>query len=235
MTLADLKRLTANEHDWTGYLRVFSKGFNLPYDFNDTDSIIVYDKPYYQKAVQIVRHTPSHVLHNYIGFMIVIAFGDLANSQLRAINFAYSKAISGIKEMPPRWKECTSTVNQALSFAVSRLYVDNLVAPGTKKRAEEMIDSLKVAFKDIVETETKWLEETTRAQAIEKAAKTYYYIAYPEWMQVNAELDDYYGLSGNASVALKKGEFIESILALNRFGILKAYRELQKPLNITRE
>jgi len=58
-------------------------------------------------------------------------------------------------------------------------------------------------------------------------------IAYPEWILRNDELDKYYGFSEQSWLTVQKGKYFDSILDINRFSMIKMYRELPLPVNLT--
>lgn len=54
-----------------------------------------------------------------------------------------------------------------------------------------MIGHLKDAFSTLVK-EAQWMDEETKARALEKAAAMKEFIAYPEWIRNKTELTKFY-------------------------------------------
>ena len=72
------------------------------------------------------------------------------------------------------------------------MYVRNHFDEASKPELEGMVEYLRSAFADII-AGTTWMDETSRAAALEKLEKIDSYMAYPDWLLDNAEVNDYYG------------------------------------------
>jgi len=234
MSLNEFKLLTESRLDWTHLLGLYINKLNLPYEMTDSDLVIVEDIPFYKAVVKLLDDTPDYVLYNYMGWMFTNQFAKYMGKELQDLTFEYQKAQQGVQKQLPVWKRCVKQVYSELSWAISRLYVDKFVQPATKPSAVQLIDYLKDSFGGLVK-EDAWLDETTRKRALDKLDGIRENVAYPEWMLINDELDKYYGFSKNKKVEVKQGEYFESILAINRFSMIKMYRELPLPVNLTTE
>ena len=72
------------------------------------------------------------------------------------------------------------------------MYVRNHFDEASKPELEGMVEYLRSAFADII-AGTEWMDETSRAAALEKLEKIDSYMAYPDWLLDDAEVNDYYG------------------------------------------
>ncbi len=236
MTLGDFKELTESRFDWTQLLTTFTDRINLTdtLKLSDDALVIVEDLPYYRELVRTLDDTPNHVLYNYMGWMFANQFAKYAGKELQGLSFAYQKAQQGVKEQPPVWKRCVKQVYAELSWAVSRRYVDRFVPANTKQKATALISDLKAAFRQLVLADS-WLDEVTRQRALEKMAAMRENVAYPQWILDNGELDRLYGFETEAArgLAVRPGRYFQSVLDLNRLAMVKMYRELSQPVNLT--
>ena len=72
------------------------------------------------------------------------------------------------------------------------MYVRNHFDEASKPELEGMVEYLRSAFADII-AGTEWMDETSRAAALEKLEMIDSYMAYPDWLLDDAEVNDYYG------------------------------------------
>lgn len=234
MSLNKFKQLTDSRIDWTEFLGLYINKLNLSYELKDDTLVIVEDIPYYKAMTQLLEETPDYVLYNYMGWMFTNQFAKYMGAQLQELAFEYQKAQQGVQKQLPVWKRCVKQVYSELNWAISRLYVDQHVTPGTKQSAIQLINDLKDAFGKVV-LEDDWLDEVTRKRALDKLSGIRDNVAYPEWILNNAELDKFYGFSDKSWVSVRKGRYFDSILDINRFSMIKMYRELLLPVNLTVE
>ena len=71
------------------------------------------------------------------------------------------------------------------------LYVRNHFDETSKRELEVMVEYLRSAYADIIGA-TTWMDETSRAAALEKLQMVDSYMAYPDWLLDDAEINDYY-------------------------------------------
>jgi predicted metalloendopeptidase len=108
----------------------------------------------------------------------------------------HDRILSGIPEMPPRWKRAVDETNNALGEAVGKLYVERYFPPREKARAEAMVKNLIAAFAVRID-HLEWMAPQTRAQAKAKLATLKVGIGYPDhWRSfagLNVQLEDAFG------------------------------------------
>jgi predicted metalloendopeptidase len=94
----------------------------------------------------------------------------------------------------------------SLEKIFSKLYLRKHFNEASKQRANDMIDDIEVAFKNILrqvikcpsiafelsQTKVDWMDEATRTRALIKAAAIKRKIGFPEWILNNNELNAYY-------------------------------------------
>ena len=91
-----------------------------------------------------------------------------------------------------RWQTCSDAANGAMEWPVGKLYIDEDFSPDAKNKCEEMIDELKEAFENQILTDATWMSEETKEKAREKLNKIAINVAYPEWINDQATVDEKY-------------------------------------------
>jgi predicted metalloendopeptidase len=102
-------------------------------------------------------------------------------------NFAFNgRILTGSKEIRPRWKRCTSAVDQQIGEALGQVYVQKHFPPEAKARALDLVHNLLAALRDDLQT-LPWMSPTTRKAAIEKLEAFTIKIGYPDkWRDYSA-------------------------------------------------
>ncbi len=91
----------------------------------------------------------------------------------------YGKALSGAKEMQPRWKRVLRTTDNSIGEALGQLYVQKTFSPEAKKKAMEMVENLQESFKEHVK-DLDWMSDETKKQALQKLDAFAVKIGYPD-------------------------------------------------------
>jgi predicted metalloendopeptidase len=102
-------------------------------------------------------------------------------------NFAFNgRILTGSKEIRPRWKRCTSAVDQQIGEALGQVYVQKYFPPEAKARALDLVHNLLAALRDDLQT-LPWMSPATRKAAIEKLEAFTIKIGYPDkWRDYSA-------------------------------------------------
>ncbi|KAJ1345896.1 hypothetical protein KIN20_000528 [Parelaphostrongylus tenuis] len=132
----------------------------------------------------------------------------------------------GRKEKAPRWKDCTTTTMLRLQYASGAMYVKKAFNEETKNATLEMINDLQEAFHDTL-IENKWIDNATKAKALNKARHMVRHIGYPDFILDDKKLDDYYsGLSIEES-----DSYSQMVEKLIRWSIEFSFKRLLKPVD----
>ncbi|MDP9250997.1 MAG: M13 family metallopeptidase, partial [Chloroflexota bacterium] len=113
-----------------------------------------------------------------------------------------------------RWKRAVAATNDALGFAVGRLYAARYFSPAEKARAEAMVANLIAAFRDRID-HLDWMAPATKREAKAKLAVLKVGVGYPDtW-------PDYTGLEivrGDAYGNAERARLFQYRRALDRLG-----------------
>jgi putative endopeptidase len=90
----------------------------------------------------------------------------------------YSRTLSGIPQLPERWKRGVSLVERAMGEAAGRAYVARQFSPGAREQMDVLVDNLVEAYRQSIEN-LEWMGPATRRRALEKLGKFMPKIGYP--------------------------------------------------------
>jgi endothelin-converting enzyme/putative endopeptidase len=79
----------------------------------------------------------------------------------------YGKALSGAKEMRPRWKRCVDLVDNGLPDALGQKFIDKTLGADGKRRTREMLQGIEKAMEQDIRS-LDWMTPKTKEQALIK-------------------------------------------------------------------
>lgn len=94
----------------------------------------------------------------------------------------YGTELSGVKEMKPLWKRSIMFLEDMVGMILSKAYVKLYFSEDKKNKVNEMIEYIKNALVDSINTNT-WMSQETKNKALEKLKKMSFKTGYPDkWM-----------------------------------------------------
>ncbi|XP_064418383.1 endothelin-converting enzyme 2 isoform X3 [Latimeria chalumnae] len=221
MTIADLQSL-APAINWMDYLIfVFS-----PLDLNDTEPVVVYAKEYLQEVSELINGTGKSLLNNYMIWNLVQKCVSSLDQRFQNAQEKLFEVLYGTKKScTPRWQTCVSNTDDTLGFALGALFVKATFDKDSKEIAEEMINEIRVAFKEGLD-ELDWMDDQTRQAAKEKADAIYDMIGFPDFILDDKELDDVYD-----GYEVSEDSFFQNMLNFYNFSAKLMADQLRKPPN----
>jgi putative endopeptidase len=112
-----------------------------------------------------------HLAHEYAGYLsypFVMANFDF-----------YSKYLTGVTALRPRWKRCVQWVDGYVGEALGQVFVAKTFGPETKQRAVDMTHEIQWAMEQDIQQLT-WMGPATKQRALEKLHGMVDKIGYPE-------------------------------------------------------
>jgi predicted metalloendopeptidase len=98
----------------------------------------------------------------------------------------YGKELQGTPQLQERWKRAVADTDQALGFAVGKLYVARYFPPSSKASVEQMVHNLLSAFGTGIDA-LDWMAPQTKTEAKAKLAALKVGIGYPDqWRDYSA-------------------------------------------------
>ncbi|NKJ21041.1 M13 family metallopeptidase [Dyella sp. SG609] len=91
----------------------------------------------------------------------------------------YGRTLNGTPKQRDRWKRAVGSTGDALGDAVGQIYVQRYFPASSKARVTQMVDNLKAAFNEHVDT-LDWMSPATKQKAKAKIATLKVGVGYPE-------------------------------------------------------
>jgi len=183
------------------------------------DSLNVGQPDYMKEVGMLLNNTDLDQIKAYLAWNVINHAADYLSDVFVNEKFEfYGKVLSGKEELQPRWKRAINTVNDALGEAVGQMYVDKYFPKEAKDKMLNLVDNLKYALAERINTNT-WMTDETKAKAIEKLNTFHVKIGYPDKWR------DYSGLS------IKKDSYYANILRSSKFEIDYQMSKIDKPVD----
>ncbi|KAI8645191.1 hypothetical protein BD408DRAFT_382426 [Parasitella parasitica] len=162
--------------DWTSMLKAL-----LPSGIAVPDTIIDKTPTYFEKLSQLL--SSGNVTEQTLQEYFIITFvarqtNNLDSTSREAYRKMMATISSGTTAESPRWETCTDLVSNRLPFSVGRYYtLKKFGSEQERKKAEIFLTNIHKAWLDRI-PEIEWLDEQTKAKAIEKVNLIGHKVAY---------------------------------------------------------
>jgi len=130
----------------------------------------------------------------------------------------YGRALSGTKEIQPRWRRCSSYADIDLGDAVGQAYVARYFPPESKERMLEMVKGIKGALSADIDA-ADWMSAETKKKAHVKLDAQVDKIAYPDHWQ------------SYSSVEIKRDDYLGNMQRSSRYELERRLGEIGKPVD----
>jgi predicted metalloendopeptidase len=171
LTLAELGKL-APGFDWQAFLTAA--------DLGSINELVVRQPTYFTAFAKLQAQTPVKQWQQYLKFHLLRSNANNLNKAFVDASFDfYGKTLNGLQEQRSRQKRAVSLVDNNLGFMVGKKYVEQYFKPEAKARMDQMIENLRVAFRQSID-ELEWMSPVTKKQAQIKLAKFNTKIGYPD-------------------------------------------------------
>jgi putative endopeptidase len=141
--------------------------------------ISVNDPKYITATAALLQSEKPQVLRDYLTWTVLRSSAPNLGKAWVDESFSMDKLLSGVKELPPRWRRCIRRVDVDLGELLGQLYVKARFAGDSKLRAVELTKAVLGAMR--VELDAlSWMDDSTRVAAKHKLEKMAYLIGYPD-------------------------------------------------------
>jgi putative endopeptidase len=147
---------------------------------NVRPAVVNVTQPDFIKAVNgLLSSTPIETWKEYLKAHILHDASPILSSDYVKEWFALRQALSGAKEMLPRWKRCIAETDGSLGEILGQEYVKEAFTPADKARMDTMVKNLRAALGERIQAAT-WMSDSTRQAAGGKLAAFAQKIGYPD-------------------------------------------------------
>ena len=158
--------------DWESYRTQLGLG--------EFEQIIVEQPEVIDLVNELVKTEPLSTLKSYLKANLLGSAAGYAGDELYAASFDFfSRQMTGVEEMKPRWKRAMAVPNSILSEAVGEIYVSKYFPSEDKVRMTELVKNLQVALGQHIDA-LEWMSNETKQKAQEKLSTFTVKIGYPD-------------------------------------------------------
>lgn len=188
MTVAELQTF-APGLNWDAYLTASS--------INVRDKAIVLEKTAIKEIAALYDRTPLATLKAWEAFHVADQASPYLSKRFVDSRFTFTKTLSGVASLRPRWKRGVQLIDTALGELLGRTYVDTYFPASSKAMMNEMVANLKTAMAARIKN-LEWMAPETKTAALEKLSKMDVMVGYPDkWRDYSGLKVDAADLYGN--------------------------------------
>ncbi|MEO6323030.1 MAG: M13 family metallopeptidase, partial [Thermoanaerobaculia bacterium] len=184
-------------------------------------SINIASPSYFKALDEQLKSASIDDWKSYLRWKIIHDEASRLSSAFVNENFAfYGTALTGAKELQPRWKRCVAATDRGLRDLLGKPYVDATFGADGKERMLKMVLLLEAAMDDDLGKIT-WMDDETRVKAKAKLGTFVNKIGYPDkWVD--------YG-----KLEIKRQSWASNQGNASRFEFDRDLRKVGKPLDKT--
>jgi endothelin-converting enzyme/putative endopeptidase len=178
MTRVQLMKL-APQFDWTDTLKSIGLGNAKRVDVSTPSSVAA--------AGKRIADVPLSTWKEYLTFRFISDHASYLPKALDDLRFGfYSHTLNDVPEQRARWKRGIGMLDDSLGEAVGQLYVAKHWPADTAKKAQELVDDVRAAYKEKI-SNASWMDPATRRAALEKLASFDPRIGHPvKWIDYSS-------------------------------------------------
>ncbi len=212
LTLTELQKLAAG-FDWNAYFAHL--GIDRPAEIN------VRQPSFFAAFGELSSRVPVEQWRTYLKWHVISGMADSLASAFGEESFAFNgKVLNGVPKQEERWRRVESATDRSLGEALGQLFVRRAFSPAAKSRMIELVENLRAALKQRIET-LDWMGPETKAQALRKLAAFGVKVGYPD------KWKDY------SSLEITRSSYAENLLRARRFEASRNLQKLGKPIDRT--
>ena len=170
MPVADLQALSP-EFDWKSFMKAV--------DSPSVDKVDVSQPDFVKGLGPVLAKADPGALKAYMRWNVIGSGGNALPKRFVDEQFEFTKLLSGAKEQRPRWQRCVRAVKGVMQDAVGKVFVKNLVAPGTKERMDALVHNVRQTLREDIQ-QLDWMDEATKKKATAKLDMMTEHVAYPD-------------------------------------------------------
>jgi putative endopeptidase len=188
MSVAELQAF-APGLNWDAYLTASS--------IATRDNAIVLEKTAVKDIAALFDQTPLATLKVWEAFHVADQAAPYLSKRFVDSRFTFTKTLSGVTELRPRWKRGASLIDTTLGELLGRAYVDTYFPPSSKEMMNDLVANLKSAMAARIQR-SDWMGAETKTAALDKLSKMDVMVGYPDtWRDYSALTIDAADLYGN--------------------------------------
>ena len=144
------------------------------------DTVVLTDLGYFTSLDDVMKNNSVEDIKAYLWWTLIDGTASRLSMEMDRANWDfYSKTLRGAIAQEPLEQRSIRTVNWTLGEALGKLYVAQKFPPEAKAQMKELVGNLIKAYESRIKA-LDWMDDVTKAKAIEKLAKTNVKVGYPD-------------------------------------------------------
>jgi putative endopeptidase len=169
----------------------------------------------------LAKTAPIETWKTYLRWMVVHESAPYLTKALDDENFSFfMTTLNGVPQQEDRWKRVLAATDDGIGEALGQLYVEKAFSASSKARMKTLVENLRSALKDRIES-LPWMGAETKKAAIAKLNAFGVKIGYPDKWR------DYTPLK------IRRGSFFDNVLGAAAFEFRRDIAHLGKPIDRT--
>jgi len=197
--------------------------FSLDHFFNAIGAprfteINVSNPDFFTKVNAAIDSESLDALKTYVAWHVLNSEAPWLSQPFVEAEFKFNAALTGQKEIQPRWKRCVELTDEQLGEALGQRYVDATFGADGKARMLKMVDLLEQSLASDIHG-LDWMSDETKKQAKVKLDAIRNKIGYPDAWR------DY------STVVIQPGDLFGNIRRSTEFESRRQIAKIDKPLD----
>ena len=186
------------------------------------DEVNVGQPEFFRELNKMIVDIPVADWQTYLRWRVLTRSASRLAKPFDDENFSfYSTTLRGTKEQQPRWRRCLQATDNNIGEALGQEYVKRAFTPEAKKKMNELVENLFIAYRERLQN-LDWMSEATRKEALYKLSTFARKIGYPD------KLRGYRGLN------IDRKSYFDNVNNATRFEIGRDWQDIGKPVDKTR-
>ena len=144
------------------------------------DTVIIGQPEFFSGLEKSIHTANVEVLKNYMRYHLVSAYAEYLSATIDKEDFDFYKhQLRGADAQRPRWKRVLDSEEDAMGMVLGKLFVKEYFPEKTKKRYEDLVESIRTAYAERIK-KLDWMSEPTKQKALEKLSKMTKKVGYPD-------------------------------------------------------
>ena len=173
---------------------------------------------FFAAVSQELSTTPMPQWRNYLRWQLLHCYAPYLSKAYVDEHFKLAQAISGSKELLPRWRRVLSAETGALGFAVGHEFVKHRLPPEARAQVLDILHGVRAALKEDLRSLT-WMSDATRVKAIDKLQMIEERIGYPDRWR------DY------SKLHIDRSSYTANVMRANLFDNARELAKIGKPVD----
>ena len=165
-----------------------------------------------------LERTPIDDWKTYLRWQLLDTYAPFLSAAFVNEDFRMTAALTGAQVLQPRWLRVLHAEDQAIGFAIGRLYVARKFPPEAKAAATAIVERVRDALRADLST-LEWMTPATRTAAAAKLELMELRVGYPDQWR------DYGGL------AIDSGSYVLNVMRANTFEFERQLAKIGKPVD----